>query len=446
MPVSRRPTSNRDRRKPNTNAQLASLSIDSLALGGDGVAHAEYRGERRAVFVPLVAPGDQIVAAVDWTKHPARGVVVSIDKPSVDRREPACSLTAQCGGCPWMHIAPSARRNEIVRLVQSSVLRGQTIEPTFHEAPSDLAYRSRARLALHGGRSFIVGYRAADGRHVTPIDACPVLSSPLAPVVAMLRECLAGATGDGEASVALGRDGLPVVAMSWSGELSAEAFARFDAHVRESRLAGVSIQLRDASVPAVIGDPTVVVLGADGLDLEVAPGGFAQANPHVASMLAEHVVRLAKTDGKIVELYAGSGFFTVALARGASAYTAVESDVAAVAMAKKNLASRGLSGAKVIASDAAKVAVPRGLDVVLVDPPRTGCEPAVIDALCNARARRVVYVSCDAATLARDVQRLTSSGYALQSVDVFDMMPGTAHVELVAVLDWNKRAAPAKSP
>ena len=410
------------------------LVVAEIAPGGDGVAHVEHDGERRAVFVPAAAPGDELVASVDFSSRPARASDVRVERAGPGRRAPSCPHADACGGCSLIQLTPEARRDALGAIVGGTVLRAlgdAAPAHVHHEAPREEGFRTRARLGVVGAKNAaIVGFRARGGGRLVEIPTCLVLDARLAPVLAILRSALAGATGKGEASIALGRGARPVVELAWEGELPASAFGAFDSEVARGALAGAAIRLAGTSAPAVIGDATVLTLAADGAPLEVPAGGFAQASPEVSVALARHVGAVAATAGRdVVELYAGAGNLTTLLARGAKSYLAVESDLAAVTFARKSLAARGLA-VRIAHAEAAKAPWPRRCDVVVLDPPRAGAKE-VLAAIDRAKPRDVVYVSCDPATLARDAATLVKLGFAPRSLHTFDMFPHTHHVESV---------------
>jgi 23S rRNA (uracil1939-C5)-methyltransferase len=425
------------------------LQITSLAAGGDGVAHTEVLGERRAVFVPGTAPGDEVDAEVDLAGRPARARDIHVTRASPARREPPCPHATACGGCAWMHLTPEARSTATAQLAVEAILRvlpaGTTPEIVHHPAPSELGYRTRARLAIVGGSPPIVGFHRAQARRVVGIPSCLVLHPALDPALGLLREALASTRGAGEARVALGAGGLPVIALSWKGDLPASAFAALDRMVQSARLAGASVELEGAKTPAIVGDPTIWTVGPDGLPLE-APG-FSQANPAVTTAIAQHLASHfgppetslpgatspARADLEIAELYAGAGTFTVLLAPLAARYVAIESDPLSVAAARRNLARRAVEGVRFVTADAAEAKLPRSTSVVVLDPPRAGAA-AAIAAIAATKAQDVIYVSCDPATLARDVKKLQEAGFSLGSLHTFDMFPQTPHVESVARL------------
>jgi 23S rRNA (uracil1939-C5)-methyltransferase len=225
-----------------------------------------------------------------------------------------------------------------------------------------------------------------------------------------------------------------VLDVRWDRALPPGFFGALSRGVHGLEWAGASVVQGEASKPAVVGDPTPWMVGADDAPLRLSPGGFAQASETMNRVLARRVAVLASGAAKIVELYAGAGNLTVMLA-GATEVAAVESERGACEAARANLAARGLR-ARVIEADADGYAVPRSCDLVVLDPPRSGAR-AVAERLVAAPPKRVLYVSCDTRTLARDLE-IMAPRYVLRSAEVFEMFPQTSHVESVVLLEKSR--------
>jgi 23S rRNA (uracil1939-C5)-methyltransferase len=417
------------------------IRIESVAAGGAGVGRL---ASGAVVFVPHSAPGELVEAAVSTASKPAQGRLLRVIEPSPERVAPPCPHLEACGGCDFMHL--SARAQEaahagVVHAALAHALPGASLpEITIHGPTAALGYRTRARLFARADRRGVhVGYRAAGSHEVVPIEACLVLDRALAPLPADLRAVLAGARGEGDAAMARGRDGLPVVSLEWRGELPATTWAALDARVTRGSWAGARVILHGSSHPASFGDPRPVLAGADGAPLVIAAGGFAQPSDEGAARLARRVDELSRIDPPgaprprhVVELFAGSGTLSVLLSRDAASFTAVEVDPAAVAAARDNLGARGLPG-RVIEADADAFALPANASVVVLDPPRAGA-PGAARAIAAAGARVVVYVACDPSTLARDLAVLTRGRLAITHVETFELFPQTSHVEVVVRL------------
>ncbi len=432
-------------------------TITQLAPGGDGVTIAEIAGERRAVFVRGVATGDRVHLEVDLSRRPARGRVVELLEPGADRVASACAWVDRCGGCDWMQVSLDAQRHAHVAHVRAALPEAwRGVEIATHVASPALGYRVRARLHVRasGGRA-IVGMNASSTRDPVEVDTCVVLSPEIEAARRSLSPLLEGAHGRGDAQIAMGlaKDGTarPVLELEWSGALAAACYARLERAVTAGEWAGARVVGGEASRPAVIGDPTPWMTGADGAPLRLAAGGFGQASEATNAVLARRVADLASAmipadaattpPHRVVELYAGAGNLTVMLARARVDLTAVESSREACDAARANVTARGLA-AKVVEADAATYAWSPATRLLVLDPPRTGAR-AVAEAIARAPVRNVIYVSCDAQTLGRDLAPLADL-YSPIAVETFEMFPNTSHVETIVALE--RRRGGAKGP
>jgi 23S rRNA (uracil1939-C5)-methyltransferase len=417
------------------------VDVAEMAPGGEGVAICEIAGERRAVFVRGAAPGERVEVEIDPSRRPAPGRLLALVSRSAARVEPPCRHVERCGGCDWMFLSPAAQQHEHGRMAVS-LLGEDAATKASHAAARALAYRTRARVHVQAKRGrVVVGMFAHRSHEPADVDTCVVLDPVLDEARRALAGWLAGAVGRGEAQIALGHPAtLPrkaVVDLRWTGDLPPAAFGRFERAVADGTIAGVRLFVGDVRKPATIGDATPWIAGADDLPLRLAPGGFSQATEDGNVLLARRVAELARglPAGSCVELFAGAGNLTVLLAREREV-VAVEQDHDACVAARENLTARGLT-ARVVEADANTHAIPKGVSLVVLDPPREGARAVAAELASRAqkhRAPAVVYVACDLPTLARDVKLLTAAGYEMQSVETFEMFPHTSHVETVVVL------------
>ncbi len=417
------------------------VTIDELAPGGDAVAITEIDGERRAVFVRAGCPGDRAVVEVDASKRPARGRILSLEVQGPDRTPPPCHHTERCGGCDWLHLTTSSQARHHAAIVRRALPEAWRAHPiATHEAARAVGYRTRARLHARasGGRA-IVGMNEAQGTDPVEVDVCVVLDPALELARARVGPLLEGAHGRGDVQIALGMPETtettrkPVLELRWGGLLAPVVYGRIERAVLAGEWAGARIFADGVSRPATIGDPTPWMRAGDGLPLRLSAGGFAQAAEDENVRLATRVAELAKETQprKVLELFAGAGNLTVLFAAQTAPVIAVESDRAACEAARANLAARGLKG-KIVEADAEAYPVPPGTDLVVLDPPRTGARRAS-EAIATSKAKHVVYVSCDPQTLGRDLAAL-EPGFAVRTVETFEMFPGTSHVETVVMM------------
>lgn len=418
------------------------VTVTSLAPRGDGVAHAIIDGERRAIFLPATATGDILRADVDPSKRPARGHVVEVLAAGADRVTPACPWSLRCGGCDWMHLSTAAQRAthvEHVRAALPAAWRG--IDVLSHGAAETLRYRSRARLHVRCERGRVeVGMHGARTNDPVAVEVCAVLDPAVEAGRRLLPALFEGTRGRGDAQIALGVGRRPVLELRWSDELAPVFFARLEKAVGDGRLAGARVSIDGASRPAVVGDPTPWMQGADDEPLRLAPGGFGQASERMNASLVRHIAEVLRpwAIDRGVELYAGSGNLSVVLAREVRELVVVESSRDNCDAARANLAARGLD-ARVVEADAEGFVWSPATQLVVLDPPRTGARP-VAERLARSRVARVLYASCDPQTLGRDLGILAEA-YAPASVATFEMFPQTSHVETVVALE---RRRPAK--
>jgi len=333
--------------------------------------------------------------------------------------------------CMWRHTFGDL--GHVVRTLQRAIAT--------HPAPRASGYRTRARLAVKTERSgVVVGYRRTSSREVESVEHCWVLDGRLDALLPDLRDLFRDERGHGELAVALGTDAKPVFDLRWTGELKGSFFAALGERIEKGAYSGAEVWLDGARAPARFGDPRAVTSAADGEPMWVPSGAFAQAHPAMNLKLGERLLACAEPSGQaVVELFAGSGNFTVLFARHAGSLVAVESDARAVGAARANLTLRGLT-ARVVERDADSFELPPGTRLVLLDPPRAGAIGAMRQ-ISASRARRVVYVSCNVSTLARDLATLEAFGFQLTNVEMFEMFPHTSHVEVLVVLDRRQRAS-----
>lgn len=399
--------------------------VRDLARGGDGVVDTS----RGVVFAPGVLPGEEVrLRDVAKLRGTLRSESVRVVSASPERRDPECVTQSRCGGCPWMIASPELQ--QATKRAFASKAAGVELE-LFAAEP--LRYRRRARLAWD--RKHRLGYREAKSRYLVTPTECLVLDPVIeAARVSLEKELVPLLTGDGEASLAIGSEGRAVVQLNALAAQSTETYARIASLVDTKVFAGIALRVEGAV--ASFGDPREHVPSADGAPLIGTVGGFSQANDAVNRALRAYVRELANVGGgTFLELYAGHGNLTVDLAEDASKGLAVELSEEAVKACEQNLRARGITHVACKAADASAAAKGPRVDVVVLDPPRTGAAE-VLDALANERRpARIVYVSCDTATLERDRKRLETLGYRVATARAFDMFPHTAHVETVVLFE-----------
>jgi 23S rRNA (uracil1939-C5)-methyltransferase len=408
--------------------ELVDLVIDSIAAGGDGIARRE---DGLVAFVPRTAPGDHVAAYIETGKRFARGRVERVSAPSALRVDPECPhyVKDRCGGCQLQHIGIEAQREAKRGIIRDSFKRIGRREiplPELRAGASPWRYRHRLSLALRrrpDGSWYAGMHDHRDPTKVFDLHDCLITDER---VVSLWKDVLAAA--DDLPDVAELRGTVRLVGEQGAFTLEgasewprAEAFA-----ARLTRFIGVWWAPRTAARRRI-----------SRANPGIPAASFSQVNPDVASMLGAHLATrvLEAAPRSVIDAYSGSGDLAALLQEHGIRVAAIELDEEATAYA----ASRLRSPSRAIAAKVEDViAQYLPADVVVVNPPRAGMDSRVTSAIeGDSRIRRVFYVSCDPATLARDLSRLPS--WHVDEVVAFDMFPQTAHVE--TVVELTRRAA-----
>lgn len=420
--------------------ELAPLTIEKVVHGGRGMG----RWDGLPVFVPGALPGERIQARV--TARRKGYVEAAIDRivtASSDRLTAPCPIYPACGGCQLQHAAYPAQLAIKRAIVQETLQRlgGTALDvPPVVPSPDPFGYRLRAQLKLdRTARSFALGFYAAGSHRVVDAPACLILHPRLQAALTVL--CDLAARADPRLS-----DVTDIELQTTAADERCLVVLRFAA-LRPPALRALARDLRSTiAVHGVIGyaGKRRALEGEDWLDeivdgvrCRVSDRTFLQVNAGVNAALIATVIEWAGLTGgrHVVDLYAGFGNFSLSLARR-SRVTAVESSPSAVTDATWNARVSGRPVRVVGRSvdDWSPAPKDRAPDLVVMDPPRTGLTMDALSRVLALDAPRLLYVSCEPATLARDLKRFAQSGYAVHRVAGFDMFPHTAHVETVVEL------------
>lgn len=408
------------------------VTIERILPGGLGLAHAEGQ----TVMVALAAPGDHLRVRVDRVKgNVSFAQIEEVLTPSPLRVEPPCPYFGRCGGCDFQQMSYPAQLDAKVEIIKDCLRRLARIEniPDFQikAAPNQWHYRSRAQWQYDAVRQKL-GYFESGSRRVCDVAECAVLAPKLQKTLESLRTRMNhGSLPDSarDFRAVLGDDGMSIAPPLGISPTVSEG----------SDLAMESEQVRD------------ITRTIHGEAYRLNAESFFQANDGLLPELIDAAIGEASGETAL-ELYCGVGLFTLPLARRFKHVVGVESDSAAASFARENLASAGLTNAEVVKSDVgvwleevrhgelsklseeSAAALQGQTDFLLLDPPRTGAESRVITGVLGLKPQRISYVSCDPATLARDLKKLIAAGYTLDSIAAFDIFPQTHHVETVVHL------------
>ena len=425
--------------------ETVELEIERIAYGGDGVG----RAGGLVVFAPWTAPGERVRARV-VERHPryARARLEGVLSPAPERTEPGCAVFGRCGGCRLQHLSREAQLASKARAVTDAferIARRELPAPLVCEAAAEpWHYRRRATFTWRrSAHEFAFGFHAAeDPAEVVGFAECPIFDAAGNAALASLREALSGSAVTGRSVPEEGR--LAVRALP-GHDVLAGVFADDAERARElaracAERAGIAVTwgTRNSDTGTLVladGAPRLASrIDVSGLKLRVGFDSFLQADPAAAERLYDAAMEglEAHPGQSVIDGYAGIGALACRLARDGIRVTAVESHPGAASDLRANAASVGGATVHVLELPAERVDWRRPRpDAVVVNPPRSGCAPAAIDSIVRSSARRLVYVSCDPSTLARDVRRL-GPAWRIESIRAFDLFPQTAHVETVA--------------
>ena len=383
-----------------------------MAFGGDGVG----RISDLVLFVPFTVDGDEAeVEITEVKKRYGRGRLLRIVSPSVHRVAPPCQYYARCGGCRMQHLA-YMHQLEIKRWqVEQTFRRIAKLTPppvsSVIPSPRPYGYRGKAEFHLAEGRGGLrLGLMALASNDLVEVEQCGICDDSLNRKLGEFRESLLR----GEVPVEGDRQTI------WSDEPGEPP---------------VGVATGSGKVP----DVTRIVRGKR---LTVPYRGFFQANIALIGALVDQVSGMCALSGgeTVVDAYGGAGLFSLFLGERAGRLFGIEGDREAVRCAGINLRREGLTHAEFFSGDVADVLDREfvhgqmKVDVIVLDPPRDGCGGEVIEKAAAIGPERIVYVSCNPATQARDIRDLSERGYALSRLQPLDMFPQTAHIEVVALL------------
>ena len=420
------------------------LEIERLAHDGRGIGFVEGR----SWFVAGALPGEEVEARV----LAARAQVVEARTERVlravdTRRSPPCAHAGSCGGCTLQHLPHEEQLALKQRSLAEQLQRVAGVQPDEWAPPlvgSELGYRRRARIAVRwNARSsqLEVGFRAASSQDIVVIGDCPVLVQPLQSLLRVLPTLLIGldkpqAIGHvelfhGTQSAVLVRHTAPL------GETDLQRLRSYCAeHAAQLWLHGVGEPQADQP-----GQRLGYRLEPWNLELQYRPGDFVQVNGQVNQAMVEQALdwMAPHTGERVLDLFCGLGNFALPLAQTVAEVVAVEGVEAMVQRARANAEDNGLGNLHFFQADLSKPLAEaqwaaRGFDAILLDPPRDGAFE-VVKEIRRLGARRLVYVSCNPATLARDTAELVAQGYRLKRAGILDMFPQTAHVEAMALFE-----------
>ena len=442
--------------------QVIDVTITDLSDSGDGVG----RADDRVVFVPDTVTGDRVQVRLLRVKPQyAHGKLLELLEPSPNRIRARCIVADKCGGCQWQHVEYAyqleAKHNQVIQALQRiGGFEQPSVDPIL-SADADLGYRNKATYPLARSQTGQIqaGYYQKGSHQIVNLNQCPIQDVRLNPLLSEVKQDLYD-RGWGIYDEKLHRGKVRHLALRIgrrTGEMlltlvvkdknlpgleeQAEAWL-----TRYPTLVGVSLNVNPDRTNAIFGRETVCVAGQPylhevfaGLTFQLRPDTFFQVHTEQAERLLQVIIDELKLQGHetLLDAYCGIGTFTLPLASRVRQAIGIEMQPEAVEQAILSASLNHLENVTFL-TGAVESLLPTlevKPDIVLLDPPRRGCDATVIDALAQLDPDRIVYVSCNPATLARDLKRLCQDGhYRLARVQPVDFFPQTPHVECAAFL------------
>ncbi|EKZ5663476.1 23S rRNA (uracil(1939)-C(5))-methyltransferase RlmD [Klebsiella aerogenes] len=419
-----------------TTRQIITVTVNDLDPFGQGVA----RHQGKALFIPGLLPQEQAeVVLVEDKKQYARAQVKRRLNDSPQRVAPRCPHFGVCGGCQQQHasieLQQQSKRAALSRLMKRDVDDIIAAEPW--------GYRRRARLSLNyqpKTQQLQMGFRKANSSEIIDVVQCPVLAPQLEALLPAVRECLTSLQSQrqlGHVELVQADNG-PLMVLRHTAALTAADKEKLE---RFSQTHGLSLYLAPQSeiLEHIRGDEPWYT--SDGLRLVFSPRDFIQVNDGVNQKMVRTALAWLdiQPQDRVLDLFCGMGNFTLPLAKAAASVVGVEGVPALVAKGRENAALNELQNVTFfhenLEEDVTRQAwAKHGFDKILLDPARAGA-PGVMAHIIKLAPRRMVYVSCNPATLARDSEALLQAGYRIQRLAMLDMFPHTGHLESIVLFE-----------
>lgn len=449
---------------------IITLEITALTNEGSGVGHYKEDssdGRGMAVFVPMTAVGDVISCrVVKVLRSYAYGRVEGILTASPDRAEDGCPVYAKCGGCCFRHISYEAELRAKQGFVQDAFMRLGGLSPEFlpiqgSESPEGYRNKLQMPVSKQDGRT-VCGFYSERSHRVVPVEKCalqPELFAEITRFVTEQADRLRISVYNEEKHEGVLRH-IYLRRGHYSGEVCLCLVARrkvpeFErlakaAAERFPEITGVVLNINRDRTNVILGEEEQVIFGRAeikdtmcGVNVEISPKSFYQVNTPAAEALYRQAAEFAQPEGKLLlDLYCGAGTIGLSMAGKARRLIGAEIVPQAVENARENAERNSVKNAEFICADAGQAAQQlersgERPDVIILDPPRKGCSEDTLTACAGMQPERIVMISCNAATAARDCKRLAELGYTAAIVRPFDLFPRTSHVECVVLINKN---------
>ena len=445
------------------------ITVDVVGINSEGEGIARHGKDGFVIFIPGALPEERVSVRILQAKK--RYATAQINERHVSsslRVEPKCPVYGWCGGCQLQHVGYETQLNIKTKSVTDALARIAGFEildkVKCTPSPQEWGYRNKASFPLQttGEHRLNWGYYAARSHRIVPIESCPVLEPELASLPKLCIDKLREAKFEGyDEQRAMGNLrylvvrkgthtedlllGLVTGRIQQKREVGYLRTLYSSLHGEFPGLKGAVLNLNTDRGNFIWGPLFKTLSGKNSLkeklgnftfDADIS--SFFQVNTRQAEQLFAYAAALALKDNpkRILELYSGVGSLTAFLASGGAQIDAVEEWRPATRLLKQNMVQNGITNVSVheCSAEEAFGTLEKGYEVAVLDPPRSGCDRRVLDGLARLAPKKIVYVSCNPSTLARDIAVLDEQGYTLQKLEAFDLFPQTAHVETVACL------------
>lgn len=411
--------------------------VESITHNGEGVA----RIEGKAVFIPGAIPGETVdIEMLDNRKSFTRARLIQVLEPSPDRLEPPCQHYCACGGCSYQHVSYSRQLQLKGQVVQDAIERIGGIavkaEPVLGmEDPWHYRNKVEWHIGTIAGGRLSMGYFRPGSREIVTVGTCLLISPEMEDISRYLQEDLSNLRVPEGCRITVRQSSCNQdIMLIFSGTGAREIdYARLLNHQEVA-----SIYSLDNGKPQLHYGDSVLRERIRDIDFEISPLAFFQVNPVQTGVLMDKIMEYGflQPGDRLLDAYCGAGSIALNAAKTVQRAVGVENNRHAIKDAKRNAYANGITNCRFIQGSCEEI-VPRldeHFEVVVLDPPRAGCRRELIDAVIKIEPKRIVYVSCNPATLARDLAIITKSDYQVNIVQPIDMFPQTSQVEVVTLL------------
>jgi 23S rRNA (uracil1939-C5)-methyltransferase len=439
------------------------LKIDDLAMGGEGVG----RSGGQVVFVPDSVPGDELkVRLIDIKKNFARGKIVDIVKPSPDRVTPKCPLSKDCGGCQWQNISYPAQLKYKAKIVRETLERLGKLKVNVNDIigmEEPWGFRNKIQYPISGtgekgqGTRVVMGYYKQGTHEIVDVDSCliehPKLSRAAKIVKDVLNKFNYAARSKGLFKHLRARIGFGTGEVILTFVTSEKAIPGTKEFIKEViarckkdniNVVGICQNLNPRTTNVVLGDINWTIWGSDhifdkigDLKFKISNTSFYQTNPVQTEVLYNKALELARLSGDetVIDAYSGIGTVALWFAKSARYVYGIEEVKQAVYDAAENAELNRIENCRFNLGKVERLLTElKEGDVLILDPPRGGCEEKVLKTIAKSKFRKVIYISCNPSTLARDLAYLSMNGFKVDVVQPVDMFPHSFHIETVTRL------------